>query len=982
MPNMSVKRKLRNQPDEDLSDFEEVPQVQNNSDDDDDGNDEDDEGNVDIFGSLMTTNLPKRVVKSKQAAETRIDFLADSEGDDDEDFIAHENQAAKRKKKKSGGFQSMGLSHPIFKAVLHKGFKVPTPIQRKTVPIIMQGLDVVAMARTGSGKTAAFLIPMLEKLKSHSAKVGARAIILSPSRELAMQTQKVTTELGKYTDLRSCILVGGDNLEDQFGMMASNPDILIATPGRLLHLIVEMDLELKTVEYVVFDEADRLFEMGFSVQLHELLSRLPSSRQTLLFSATLPKLLVDFAKAGLQVPTLVRLDVDTKISRDLEMAFFSVKQIEKEAALLYLLRSVIKVPFTTGVPATDLATKSKKSKSKSKIPADASIHQTIIFTSTKHHVEYISTLLSAAGYQVSYVYGSLDQTARIIQINNFRNGRTNILVVTDVAARGIDIPVLENVINYDFVDSSKVFIHRVGRTARAGRRGWAYSFVTLDELPYLLDLQLFLARPLLMGPTLGNRNPDYTTEVVLGTLPRDLMESDLEWVKQKLSNDLNIEGLQGVARNGYKLYTKSRPNAAQESYTRAKEVMQADGYSAVHPLFGEVFFFCLLGQERFSQSILIRWPFLLSNVDPCISFIKTFLDAIPTADLLNTSDEKERVDLVTSISKFRPQETIFEVGQRGARKASAAFLVMKQRRQTADKVIEMRKASKKSSFNAVGEDGEPIEKEDLGEDVGEKEIEAAFNTKKRKRDDADKTAHPAKKKKSNNFRDEAFYMSHYQADANTEKGYSMSTSGSFIEQASTATVDMQGDERDTMRQKQNILRWDARKKKFVRGTGIGADNKKLITTESGTKISASFKSGRYTDWTHKSKLILPRTGEQELASSKTHAGAKRYRHQQQKEAKPLDPLAHDYERKAKRRQMGDENGEEAGKGGAGEDRGKRQKDGRVKGKRTVGGRGTKSELKNVDQIRKERKMKENRKAKNARSTKKKGKGRGGRNTRR
>lgn len=202
---------------------------------------------------------------------------------------------------------------------MHKGFKVPTPIQRKCIPLILQGQDVVGMARTGSGKTAAFLIPLLERLKTHSAKVGARGLVLSPSRELAMQTQKVCKELGKHTDLRSCVLVGGDNLDDQFSMIASNPDILIATPGRLLHLAVEMDLDLRSVEYVVFDEADRLFEMGFAVQLHEILSRLPQNRQTLLFSATLPKILVDFAKAGLQEPTLIRLDADTKISKDLEV---------------------------------------------------------------------------------------------------------------------------------------------------------------------------------------------------------------------------------------------------------------------------------------------------------------------------------------------------------------------------------------------------------------------------------------------------------------------------------------------------------------------------------------------------------------------------------------------------------------------------------------------------------------------------------------
>ncbi|CAG8710844.1 13902_t:CDS:2, partial [Cetraspora pellucida] len=406
----------------------------------------------------------------------------DSFEEQDEFIISKQLQAQNRKKKKSGGFQSMGLSYPIYKAILHKGFKVPTPIQRKTIPLIMDGKDVVGMARTGSGKTAAFLIPIIEKLKVHSAKVGARAIILSPSRELALQTQKVCKELTKYTDLRTCLLVGGDSLEEQFAMFANNPDIILATPGRFLHLIVEMELELKTVEFVVFDEADRLFELGFSAQLHEILHRLPQSRQTMLFSATLPKSLVEFANAGLQDPSLVRLDTDTKISTDVMRAFFSVKQLEKEAALLYLLYEVIKIHLTpTSSVTISKNSNNKDDNSSNTISQSLLSNQTIIFVSTKHHVEYITNLLNLSGFQTSYIYGSLDQTARKIQINNFRGGRTNILVVTDVAARGIDIPILENVINYDFIDSSKMFVHRVGRTARAGRKGCAYSLITPEE---------------------------------------------------------------------------------------------------------------------------------------------------------------------------------------------------------------------------------------------------------------------------------------------------------------------------------------------------------------------------------------------------------------------------------------------------------------------------------------------------------------------
>merc|ERR1712226_1141990 len=206
----------------------------------------------------------------------------------------------------------------------------------------MDGKDVVGMARTGSGKTGAFLIPMLEKLNVHSSGA-VRAVILSPTRELALQTLKFTKELGKFTDLKSSLIVGGDSIENQFAALHNNPDILIATPGRLLHVLVEMDIkQLDSVEYVVFDEADRLFEMGFAEQLKEIIQRIPQSRQTVLFSATLPKVLVDFATAGLNDPTLIRLDVDTKISEKLKTSYFMIRDEDKTSFLLHVLSNVVK----------------------------------------------------------------------------------------------------------------------------------------------------------------------------------------------------------------------------------------------------------------------------------------------------------------------------------------------------------------------------------------------------------------------------------------------------------------------------------------------------------------------------------------------------------------------------------------------------------------------------------------------------------------
>ncbi len=269
------------------------------------------------------------------------------------------------------------------------------------------------------------------------------------------------------------------------------------------------------------------------------------------------------------------------------MAFFSIKQQDKEAALLTVLRHVIRLPLDTGVKFERDEENPKKRKRVSKeIVGAATEHQTIVFVSTKHHVEYISNILMVAGYQVSFIYGSLDQAARKIQIDRFRKGYTNVLVVTDVAARGIDIPVLENVINYDFVDNSKVFIHRVGRTARAGKKGWAFSLVTPEELPYLIDLQLFLARKMIVGSS-NEEEPDYTSDIVLGGLPIHMLEVNCEWVKNHVYDDNNLQALKGVSMNGYKLYCKSRPSAAIESYKRAKEVVDMDEYAQLSPLFGK-----------------------------------------------------------------------------------------------------------------------------------------------------------------------------------------------------------------------------------------------------------------------------------------------------------------------------------------------------------------------------------------------------------
>lgn len=552
------------------------------------------------------------------------------------------------------------------------------------------------MARTGSGKTLAYIVPLIQRLKGqHSSTVGVKSVILCPSRELALQILRVGKEIARGWKseeggeaIRWGLIVGGEGMDEQFALMATNPDILIATPGRLLHLAVEMNLDLRSVSYVVFDEADRLFEMGFATQLEEILQRLPSSRQTLLFSATLPKTLLDFAKAGLQAnPKLVRLDADSKISEDLRMAFLSIKPAEKEAALLLLLRDVIGVPIGEQSAKGNDSNTSYGKRKRSKYGNSAALsgaddllpHQTIIFTATKHHVEYLLLLLTTAGYSCSHIYSSLDQAARGLEMKKFREGRASLLIVTDVAARGIDLPVLEHVVNYDFPSSPRVFVHRVGRTARAGRRGFAWNLVHHSELPYLCDLQLFLARPLVGSNVINSRRSvkgddeplDLHKELVIGTLPRDSLDVEVEYVNESLTNSnssaaVGLPALKQVVIRAHKMYLRSQTRASQESYRRAKEMTKAaDGNKWA--LAGSV------AEENAVHDVVKRPQAygLGPSQDSSTASERPKVDTLAEA----------RASLLAKVNGFRPSETVFEVGSRGA---TPNALLMKQRRRVLD----------------------------------------------------------------------------------------------------------------------------------------------------------------------------------------------------------------------------------------------------------------------------------------------------------
>ncbi|XP_055608776.1 ATP-dependent RNA helicase DDX54 [Uranotaenia lowii] len=450
----------------------------------------------------------------------------------DLDYDDDEVGGRKAKKKKGGGFQAMGLGMPLLKGIFKMGYKVPTPIQRKTIPLILEGRDVVAMAKTGSGKTGCFLIPLFEKLKQREVKSGggARALILTPTRELAIQTFKFIKQLGKFMDLKAILVLGGDSMDSQFAAIHTLPDIIVATPGRFLHLCVEMDLKLSAVQYCVFDEADRLFEMGFGEQLTETLRRLPESRQMVLFSATLPKLMVDFAKAGLHDPTLIRLDVESKIPETLDLKFIYCRPDERYATLLVLLRNVI--------------------------PRSA---QTVIFAGTQHHVELISLILTRAGFPCTHVYSALDASARKINTAKFTLKKVNILVVTDIAARGLDIPSLDYVVNLHFPGKPKLFIHRVGRCARAGRSGTAFNIFSTDDIAHMIDLHTFLARPL-----------ELSNIASIGIGPPDEVEEEHQQVQAYVKH-IDLATAFRISNNAYKQYIVTRPAASAAANKKAKQ---------------------------------------------------------------------------------------------------------------------------------------------------------------------------------------------------------------------------------------------------------------------------------------------------------------------------------------------------------------------------------------------------------------------------
>jgi len=359
-------------------------------------------------------------------------------------------------------FQSLGLREDILRAVSDKGYSDPTPVQRQAIPLILEGRDIMGGAQTGTGKTAGFTLPLLQNLMakatSRSDRRQVRALILTPTRELAAQVAESVEAYGKYLPLQSMAIFGGVNINPQITRLRKGVDILIATPGRLLDHVSQKTLDLSKVEILVLDEADRMLDMGFIRDIRKILGVLPKQKQTLLFSATFSDEIKKLAGGLLKSPALVEVSKSNSASASVTQKIYTVDKSRKRELLSFLIGS-------------------------------NNWKQVLVFTRTKHGANRLSDQLKLDGISAAAIHGNKSQGARTKALAEFRSNKVRVLVATDIAARGLDIDQLPHVVNFDLPSQAEDYVHRIGRTGRAGNEGEAISLVCVDELNLLNDIE-------------------------------------------------------------------------------------------------------------------------------------------------------------------------------------------------------------------------------------------------------------------------------------------------------------------------------------------------------------------------------------------------------------------------------------------------------------------------------------------------------------
>jgi ATP-dependent RNA helicase RhlE len=365
-------------------------------------------------------------------------------------------------------FENLNLIEPILKALKTEGYTTPTPIQEQAIPYILQHRDLLGCAQTGTGKTAAFAIPILQLLfldkQKHKEQKSIKALILTPTRELAIQISESFTAYGKHTGLKNLVIFGGVSQNPQVDALRRGVDILIATPGRLLDLMNQRYVHIDQIKMLILDEADRMLDMGFVNDVKKIIAKVPANRQTLFFSATMPNEIQHLADSILQKPAKVEVAPVSSTADTIQQSLFYVDKGDKRLLLSHILK-------------------------------DKEIKTALVFTRTKHGADKVVKDLIRVGITAEAIHGNKSQNARQRALTNFKNRTTRVLIATDIAARGIDIDELTHVINYELPNVPETYVHRIGRTGRAGASGIAFSFCDgEEEIDYLKDIHKLIAK--------------------------------------------------------------------------------------------------------------------------------------------------------------------------------------------------------------------------------------------------------------------------------------------------------------------------------------------------------------------------------------------------------------------------------------------------------------------------------------------------------
>ena len=424
-------------------------------------------------------------------------------------------------------FKDLDIIKPILKAVEEAGYEKPTEIQENSIPVVLKGKDILGCAQTGTGKTAAFAIPILQNIvrdKEKNNERNIKALIVAPTRELAIQIEENFAMYSKYLDIKDTVIFGGVNQSSQVRKINAGVDILVATPGRLLDLSNQKHVDLKNVKYFVLDEADRMLDMGMIHDVKKIISRLPKERQNLLFSATMPKEVMKLVNSILKNPVKVEVQPVSSTVEIISQGVYHVPKKNKKSLLIHLLK-------------------------------DESIKSVIVFSRTKHGANKIAKDLEKAGITAAAIHGNKSQNQRQLALNNFKEGSIRVLVATDIAARGIDIDELSHVINYDLPDVAETYVHRIGRTGRAGASGVAITFCDEEEKAMFRSIEKVIGKSI---PVLAEEEYEIIQPVAVQP---DQKKSNSQSDKNKKNR--NYRGYRGNNRGSNK--PKGRSNNRKEN---------------------------------------------------------------------------------------------------------------------------------------------------------------------------------------------------------------------------------------------------------------------------------------------------------------------------------------------------------------------------------------------------------------------------------